>query len=199
MLQPLPAGFAATRDALHQVAIRDVSPPREAVTGHIDLRAVPGGFGTPPYGDDQRSVRVEGAELVREDGSRVELPDVDETAARWLGTFYAFAFEVLEALRVELPPAWDVTPPKLWPEHFDYAVEAGIVRATYGFSPGDEQHPEPYVYVGPWEARPSGPLWNATGFPGAELPLAELLAAPDQRRAALGFLRERAHALHAGG
>ena len=197
MLQPLPAGFATTRDALHRVAIRDVSPPREAVTGHIDLRAVPGGFGTAPYGDDQRSVRVDGAELIREDGARETLTGVDEAAARWLGEFYALAFEVLEALRVELPPDWDVTKPKLWPEHFDYAVEAGIVRANYGFSPGDDQHPEPYVYVGPWEARPTGELWNATAFPGAELLLADLLATPDHRRTALTFLRDRAHALHA--
>jgi hypothetical protein len=197
MLTPLPDGFAATRDRLHEVAIRDVSPARERVTGHIDLRATPGGFGTRPYGVDGRSVRVEGAELVREDGSREPIAGVDEAAARWLGAFYALAEDVLHELKLEWPPAWDVTPPKLWPEHFDYAIEAGVVRANYGFSPGDEQHPEPYVYVGPWEARPTGPLWNAVGFPGAELPLAELLEARDQRAAALSFMRERAAALHA--
>ena len=27
-------------------------------------------------------------------------------------------------------------------------------RAGYGVSPGDEQHPEPYLYVGPWASRP---------------------------------------------
>jgi len=197
MLTPLPEGFAATRDRLHEVAIQDVSPPRERVTGHIDLQATPGGFGTRPYGEDGRTVRVEGAALVREDGSRQPIAGVDEAAARWLGDFYALAYDVLHELKLEWPPDWDVTPPKLWPEHFDYAVEAGTVRANYGFSPGDEQHPEPYGYVAPWEARPTGPLWNATGFAGAELPLAALLAADDQRTAALAFMRERAVALHA--
>ena len=64
--------------------------------------------------------------------------------------------------------------------------------------PGDAAHPEPYVYVAPWTARPEGALWQAESFPGAELGLAELLDAPDQREAALAFLRERLDALTAG-
>ena len=47
------------------------------------------------------------------------------------------------------------------------------------------------MYVGPWVAPPAGPAWNATGFTGAELGYAALLAAPDPRAAALAFLRER--------
>ena len=65
-------------------------------------------------------------------------------------------------------------------------------RANYGFSPGDEQHAEPYAYVGPWTAEVGGELWNATGFRGAELTYAELLAAPDQRAAALEFFTHAA-------
>ena len=41
----------------------------------------------------------------------------------------------------------------------------------------------------------SGPLWNASGFKGAELTYAELLEATDVRRLALDFLRERHRAL----
>ena len=41
----------------------------------------------------------------------------------------------------------------------------------------------------------SGELWNATGFKGAELGYAELIAAGDQRRAALDFMDERYRAL----
>ena len=40
-----------------------------------------------------------------------------------------------------------------------------------------------------------GELWNATGFPGAELTYAELLAAPDPRAAALEFFTTRKEAL----
>ncbi|MFL5870596.1 MAG: hypothetical protein ACJ75R_05910, partial [Solirubrobacterales bacterium] len=89
---------------------------------------------------------------------------------------------------------------RIWPEHFDIAVELGEDtargRANFGASPGDENHDEPYLYVGPFDpGLASGELWNATGFPGAELGYCELLAAEDQRRAALGFMRERYRAL----
>jgi hypothetical protein len=85
------------------------------------------------------------------------------------------------------------TPARLWPEHFDLAIEMG--EATYGFSPGDDVHPEPYAYVGPWEAAVSGDLWQATGFRGAELAYADLLAADDPRAAALDFFLTRKEAL----
>ena len=44
-------------------------------------------------------------------------------------------------------------------------------------------------------ARSPATLWNATGFRGAELSYAELLAAPDQRAAALEFFTTRKEAL----
>jgi len=59
----------------------------------------------------------------------------------------------------------DVVPeghPVLWPEHFDVAVTANEVN--YGVSAGDDYHPLPYAYVGPWDhatAGRTGPLWNA--------------------------------------
>lgn len=74
----------------------------------------------------------------------------------------------------------------------DYEVR---VLANYGACPGDEDHEEPYLYVGPWSAEVSGELWNARGFRGAELTYSELLEAEDQRRTALSFMRERARAL----
>ena len=42
--------------------------------------------------------------------------------------------------------------PTLWPEHFDLAVT--VAGATYGGSPGDATHSEPYLYVTP----PGGPV-----------------------------------------
>ena len=73
--------------------------------------------------------------------------------------------------------------------------EAAGQRANYGFSPGDDDHDEPYAYVGPWTAEVGGGLWNATGFRGAELTYSELLAATDQRAAALDFFTTRRAAL----
>jgi hypothetical protein len=124
--------------------------------------------------------------------------DVSEDSAGALGDFYGFACSVLEELRHEQPDE-DLSLVQLWPEHFDIAIELGSEvkgrRANYGASPGDDTHDEPYLYVGPWTAEVSGELWNASGFNGAELTYAELLEAPDQRLAALRFMRERIRAL----
>jgi hypothetical protein len=124
---------------------------------------------------------------------------VPAAAAEFLGEWFGFAASALEALRAGAPAAADPGRVQLWPEHFDLAVELGAEaagrRAAYGCSPGDELHPEPYLYVAPWEAPPEGALWNATAFRGADLPFAELLAAPDQRAAALAFFSERLGAL----
>lgn len=189
-LKPLPAGFARTVRALHRVATEIVAPARKP-DNEIALQATPGGFGTPPFEHDGavHQVRVEGVELVHAiDGDErraaltslaaagrivadllgSELDDepleLDPAAADALAAWYGFGDAILRELGGT---------PVLWPEHFDIAIELGDEaagrRANYGFSPGDEHHPEPYAYVGPW-AEVSGELWNARGFPGAELP-----------------------------
>ncbi len=49
-------------------------------------------------------------------------------------------------------------------------------RATYGASPGDENHPGPYLYVSAWDAvDPADPFWNSEFFTGASLPYERLL------------------------
>jgi hypothetical protein len=226
-LSPLPERFGATVAALHRVAERLVAPARKP-DHEISLRATPGGFGTPEFefGGARRQVRVEGAELVQAIGGEerraplaslaegagavegllpagTELDSeplaIDPEASRALGRLYGFGAEVLGRLVAGAGPREEATPPRLWPEHFDVAVELGSEaagrRANYGLSPGDGDHPEPYLYVGPWSAEVSGELWQAKGFKGAELTYAELLAAPDQGEAALEFLVTRRDAL----
>ena len=227
----LPASFAATVASLHRVAEAVVAPARKP-DNEIALAATPGGFGTPEFEFDgtRQRVRVEGAELVREvDGSEhrasltslaeagailadllptdAELDeeplDVDPAASFALGTFYGFGADVLGQLVADAAPEDAATPPRLWPEHFDIAIELGSeadgARANYGLSPGDESHPEPYLYVGPWSAAVSGELWQANGFSGAELGYAELLAASDPRAAAIDFFTTRRDALASNG
>ena len=224
ILPPLPASFGATREALHRVAEHVVSPARVAATGHeIALEVTPRGFGTPPFpGGGQ--VRVELDDLVAEGpggaarrarltslraaaelaglpaGDLDERPlAIDRDAAGALATFYALADSVLAELHAEAPECAQASPVRLWPEHFDVAFEQGEEadgrRAGYGFSPGDEHHPEPYVYVVPWAEPPRGPGWTAVGFRGAELGYAALRRARDPRAAALEFLRDRRAAL----
>lgn len=198
-LEPLPTTFAATVAALHRVAEETVSPARKP-DNEIALEATPGGFGTPVFNWDgaRRQVRVDGAELVwstNGDERREPLAGVDRQAAARLADWYAFGDSVLRELTAAAGPGDDPTPIRLWPEHFDIAIELGAQRANYGFSPGDDHHAEPYAYISPWTAAVSGELWQATGFAGAELTYAELLAASDPRAAALDFFTTRKEAL----
>jgi hypothetical protein len=127
---------------------------------------------------------------------------VDAAASAVLGEWYGFGASVLEELRAGVDDEAEPSRVQLWPEHFDLSVELGAQdagkRAGYGASPGDERHPEPYLYVTPWSEQPDGDLWRATAFRGAELSYAELLAGDTgerQREIALRFFAERLAAL----
>jgi hypothetical protein len=169
--------------------------------------------------------RAEGTEVVLEDGSgehRAPLAD-PEAAAALLGVpapgeaeesreppapeaaaaladWLAFATVVLAAVH-DATPGPDPEPIRLWPEHFDIATTVGDesagTRATFGASPGDADHDEPYLYVLPFTPQDDdgSDLWNATGFTGAELGYAELLGAANQPVAAGEFFGSRAAAL----
>lgn len=197
-LDPLPPTFQASVATLHRVAEEVLAPAQP--DGEIALMATPGGFGTPVF-DRDHQVRVDGTDLVHRagDAERREPLDVDPAAAGRLADWYALGHAVLEAFVARAAAEDAPTPIRLWPEHFDIAIELGPEaagrRANYGFSPGDDQHAEPYAYVGPWTAEVHGELWQANGFNGAELSYSELLAAPDHHAAALEFFTTRREAL----
>jgi hypothetical protein len=114
---------------------------------------------------------------------------IDAAAARCVADWFGFATSVLEELRRETVAPGRV---QLWPEHFDVAVDAGDEaagrRVNLGASPGDDDHPSPYLYVGPWAGGPrTDPYWNETF--GASLGYSDIVGADDQRAAALAFLR----------
>jgi hypothetical protein len=162
-LQPVPDTFAATRKALHAVAEHTLAPARQAATGKIGLRFTYHGFGTPFFGDD-RQLRVEDGVLVDGD-ARLPL-DIDPVAARALGDWFGLCASLLEQLRADADAdgAGAGSRVQLWPEHFDMAVVLGTEghRANYGGSPGDDDHAQPYLYVGPWERHGASddPFWN---------------------------------------
>ena len=118
---------------------------------------------------------------------------MDAEAARALGGWYGFATDVLDALRAGAEPGEDASIVRIWPEHFDAAIDAGDGaagrRATYGASPGDRSHPEPYLYASPWAGRIDA-FFDDPGFKGAACTYAELAAEADPRRAAKAFLHE---------
>lgn len=71
-------------------------------------------------------------------------------------------------------------------------------RASYGASPGDAGHQEPYFYVAPWGAiDETDPYWNAKSFNGSLLGYSELAPADDPAAAALEFLLAGHRILHA--
>jgi hypothetical protein len=230
VLDSLPSTFPSTVTSLHEVAAELVAPARKP-PNEIALEATPGGFGTPFFEFDgaRRQVRVEGDELVHECNGHerrapleslaaagaaitellpfdVQLSDeplaVDAAASRALGALFGFGAELLGRLFEGACEEDEATPVRLWPEHFDIAIELGCeergLRANYGLSPGDEQHGEPYLYVGPWSAAiDDRELWNGHGFSGAELSYSELIAAEDQAAAAEGFFASHREALTA--
>ena len=92
--------------------------------------------------------------------------ELDHAVAAVLAGWYGDVAAMLDLVLVALPPSAAATLPRLWPEHFDVAVEAQARpdrRVNLGGSPGDGYSAEPYVYVGPWTAdRPGTPdFWNA--------------------------------------
>jgi hypothetical protein len=123
-------------------------------------------------------------------GPRTPL-DIDPDAVQAIGDWFGFATLVLERAR-RTPGAADVSRVQIWPEHFDSAVEMGSQarghRASYGASPGDEDHPGPYLYVAAWgDIDRNDPFWDDDFFNGASLSYAELLDSEDQIATALDF------------
>jgi hypothetical protein len=222
-LAPLPETFAETRDALHRLAVYVISPAQRLVNGEIIMRATPGGFSTFPFdgrviGVDGADLLVDGARHpigslrdaarlagIEPDVGQLEQFDVPPygdldaplpvaaAAGRALGDWYAFATDVLDAVRADAGPEEDATIVRIWPEHFDAAIDAGDEaarrRGTYGASPGDAHHAEPYLYVSPWAGR-IDPFFDDSGFRGAALTRSHLAGSPDPRAAALSFLRD---------
>lgn len=157
-----------------------------------------------PIGSLADAASLVGIELDTARGDDFDVPsagDVDRPLdaavehVEFLGAWFGFVTAVFEELRLDARHGDDVSRVQLWPEHFDPALEIGDAeagaRASYGGSPGDGAHPEPYLYVAAWgEIDRSDPYWNDDAFNGASLSYAELHAADDPRAAALAFLRD---------
>ena len=220
-LSKLPPRFAVTRNALHQVAERLMKPARENANGKFGLRFTRGGFGTPFFGDDaqvrvehgelvvqigvsERRVHIasmRGAadllgSLLPADIAFEEAPlEIDRASATALGDWFGFATSVLEELRAEAQPALDPSRVQILARalrHRDRARPRGRRRARQlRLLPRRRDIQSRISTSTPWTASPGGELWNATAFPAPSSRYAELLAAEDQRAAALDFFTTR--------
>ncbi|MGA7096943.1 MAG: hypothetical protein WB245_05190 [Acidimicrobiia bacterium] len=124
---------------------------------------------------------------------------VGDAAARALASWFEFGFDVLGAWGRHGDEEDEVTEVQLWPEHFDPALEMGVEarggRASYGCSPGDPTHDEPYVYVAAWsQVDRSNAFWNDGSFNGASLGFDALSSASDPEALVLEFF-ERGYRL----
>ena len=128
-----------------------------------------------------------------------ELGDIDRPldaraeVGEFLGAWFGLATAALEELRFS-PGVVDPERVQLWPGHLDPAIAAGDAesggRATYGLSPGDHSHDEPYIYVAAWgDVDRSDPFWNETSFNGASLSFSDLVSTDDHYGAAVAFLK----------
>jgi len=223
LLKPLPATYERTLADLHRLAVYVVSPAQRLVNGEIIMQSTHGGFSTFEYGghvtrvvDDRlvvdgaahpittlrEAAAVLGIEPDVRQQEQFDVPphgDLDEpltidlAAAAVLADWFEFASAALEHLRAEAVPEDDVTMVRIWPEHFDAAIDMGDGdagrRATYGGSPGDRHHAEPYLYASPWAGRIDEFFADPT-FKGASLTYTQLLAEPDPATAAARFLEE---------
>ena len=214
-IEATPDGYGTTLTSLHRLAMAAIAPARHQANTKFGLRWVPGGFGTPFYGDDNSQVRVVGDRLLIERngaGEEHAITSIDDAAARigasvdtttatehdsppvgatdehlhinnahaaFISDWWGLGTAALEIVRGD---AATVNPGRLqlWPGHFDVGVEFGTedARASFGASPGDHNHSEPYLYVAPWYADrltiEPNEFWNADGFTGAELPASRL-------------------------
>jgi hypothetical protein len=132
-------------------------------------------FDVPPPGDPEAPLQV------------------DRAAAEHLAAWFELGNAVLEELRAGAGSGDDPSEVQLWPEHFDIATEIGPDgrRGGFGFSPGDDGHPLPYLYGAPWTRPEAGdPFWDDAHFRGRSMSVTALLAAGDHPAAALAFLTE---------
>lgn len=121
--------------------------------------------------------------------------------SRRIGEWFSFGFGVLNTLRAEGSEGDNVSEVQIWPEHFDAAAELGNAdlgqRASFGASPGDGGHAQPYLYVAPWsEVESSDRYWNATHFNGSILPWGDLSESADPMDLAVDFFRDGYNRLH---
>lgn len=187
--------LATTRRTLHGLAESVLAGPQHRRTGELALRQSTGGFATTAAPD----LRVEGRELVVDGTRRIPLtgtfaavaeaarvefgeaaglyhdhagvgPDdeivLDDAARQRIVDWFAGGGAALASFASDLPA-------RLWPEHFDLAVD--LDGATYGVSPGDTYHPTPYAYVSAAAPTPDT-FWNA---PFGAVRLSDDVSSPD--------------------
>jgi hypothetical protein len=107
----LPDGLGSTRGVLHRVAVHILARRRFAVAGRFGLRASPGGFCTPAFGEEPEATRVAGTALVREVGSSATQRPLSGATLRELATFVGADLVAEFDCGKDTPPVGDMDAP----------------------------------------------------------------------------------------
>ncbi|HLV89962.1 MAG: hypothetical protein J5I28_11740 [Acidimicrobiales bacterium] len=118
---------------------------------------------------------------------------VSVDAARFVGEIFALGARAIEGFAAVVPGG--ITETWIWPEHFDIATEAGDEmtggKASFGASPGDHAHDEPYFYVSAWgEIDRAETFWNDEAFNGASLAYRDVMVVDDPVGRVVDFFME---------
>lgn len=100
-----------TRAALHRIAAHVLGRRRWEVSGRFGLRATPGGFGTPAFGDGPEVVRVAGLSIVHEAGAETERMAIAGSTLRQLASFVGADVESDFSSGADTPAAGDTDSP----------------------------------------------------------------------------------------
>lgn len=114
---------------------------------------------------------------------------LDGVASAVLGEWLLLGQRAIEEALSSLPDA-HASVGRVWPEHFDFGIDLDAkpgVRTNLGASPGDDFNPQPYLYLGPWDAARPGPAEYWTAPFGAVMTFAELNVVEDPLARAIEF------------
>lgn len=99
--------FIGTRLMLHQVASHILARARHRATGRFGLRATPGGFGTPGFGEPPTVLRLAGSQLIREVAKESASVAVNGSTLGELAMFAGVDLAVPFSAGDDTPSPWD--------------------------------------------------------------------------------------------
>lgn len=130
------------------------------------------------------------ARLPTKDFPETQIDKVSEEEFSAFHKFAAKANKSLELFRTRLSGKFTLV--HLWPHHFDFSVQWFTgnkdEQIETGISPGDEQYPEPYIYMNPWpfnekvtEKRLPIGIWHTENWKGIKVEWKDLEKLSEQK------------------
>ena len=99
--------LVSTRRELHRIAAHVLGRRRYEVAGRFGLRASPGGFATPAFGDGPEVLRLSGAKLIREGPAGAALTSLQGASLRQLARFAGADVDAEFSVGKDMPAVGD--------------------------------------------------------------------------------------------